>query len=62
MEDETGTEIELDVIALCCDFTEYENLEEFNKEYGKECETIDEISDYTQVINIDDEKFIIQSF
>lgn len=61
-EEEIGEEMELDVIAICCDYTEYESLEEFNNDYGKECETIDEVADYTQVINIDDERFIIQSF
>ena len=61
-EEETGSEIELDVIALCCEFTEYENIEEFNNNYGKECETIDEVAEYTQVININDESFIIQDF
>lgn len=61
-EEETGSEMELDVIALCCEFTEYENIEEFNNNYGKECETLDEVAEYTQVININDESFIIQDF
>ena len=28
-EDETGEEIEFDVIAICCEWSEYENLKEF---------------------------------
>ena len=32
-EDSTGEEIELDVIAICCDYTEYENFAEFNADY-----------------------------
>ena len=32
-EEETGEEIELDVIALCCEYTEYENVEEFIQAY-----------------------------
>ena len=32
-EDSTGEEIELDVIAICCDYTEYENFAEFNDDY-----------------------------
>ena len=32
-EEDTGEEIELDVIAICCEFTEYENVEEFIKNY-----------------------------
>ena len=30
-EDDGGEEIELDVIALCCEFTEYEDLAEFQE-------------------------------
>ena len=32
-EDDTGSEMELDVIALCCDFSEY-TLEELQNDYG----------------------------
>ncbi len=52
---------ELDVIALCCDFTEYESLEAFNKEHD-EAESIDDISERTTVLKIDDESFIIQNY
>jgi len=54
--------IQFDVIAICCDFTEYENLEEFNRDYGKNFSDVEEIFDFTQVIMIDNEKFIIQNF
>jgi hypothetical protein len=61
-EQDTGTEVELDVIALCCEYSEYENLAEFQKDYGKEYESMKDIEDATQVIKIDDESFIIQQF
>ena len=32
-EQDTETEIELDVIALCCDYSEHENIEEWAKDY-----------------------------
>jgi hypothetical protein len=32
-ESDIGEELELDVIALCCDFTEYENVQEFCSNY-----------------------------
>ena len=54
--------IELDVIAICCDFTEYDSLAEFNRDYGKNFSDVEEIFDHTQVIMIDNEKFIIQNF
>ena len=61
-EESIGEKIELDVIALCCEYTEYESLEEYNTNYGEEVETIEDISDKTTVIKIDDEKFIIQDY
>ena len=36
LSDDMGAPIELDVIALCCEFTEYENLEEYSEQYGHE--------------------------
>ena len=54
--------IEFDVIAICCDFTEYNNLAEFNRDYGMKFDDIEEIYDFTQVISINNEKFIIQNF
>ena len=61
-EESTDIEIELDVIAICCEYTEYENLEEFNADYGKDVKSIEEISELTEVINIDDVSFIIFNY
>lgn len=62
-EESSGQEIELDIIAICCEYTEYESLEEFHKSYDKEdYETIEDIENATQLIRIDDESFIIQDF
>lgn len=33
-EEDTGEDIELDTVALCCDYTEYENALECATEYG----------------------------
>ena len=62
LEDDLGQEIELDVIALCCEYTEYDNLEEFQADYGEDYETIEDIQNATTVIMIDDDSFIIQQF
>ena len=62
LEDSTGETIDFDMIAICCEFTEYENLKQYNNEYGNECEKIDEISEDTELIKIDDERFIIQQY
>lgn len=61
-EESTGESIEFDVIALCCEYSEYDNLKEFQDDYGKEYETIKDIEEKTTVIMIDDESFIIQAF
>ena len=62
LEDDTGQPIELDVIALCCEFTEYDNLEEFQADYSEDYETIEDIERETTVIMIDDDSFIIRQF
>ncbi len=52
---------ELDVIAICCDFTEYESLEGFNKEHD-EAESIDDIEERTTVLRLDNGGFVIQNY
>jgi len=60
-EEDTGEEIELDVIALCCEYSEYENLAELQENYT-DIENVEELEGHTTVIKIDDERFIIQDF
>tara|TARA_A100001201_G_C3992173_1_gene171898 strand:+ start:267 stop:569 length:303 start_codon:yes stop_codon:yes gene_type:complete len=62
-EKDTGVELELDVIGLCCDFTEYESLNEFRDNYGEEYRTLEDVMDMTHVIaNYHGERFIAQDF
>jgi hypothetical protein len=61
--EEVQPDFELDVIALCCEFAEYENLAEFQKDYDfDDYKSIRDVEDYTTVIKIDVEAFIIQQF
>lgn len=61
-EEDTGEETEFDFVALCCEFTEYENIEELKEEYD-DIETMEELEDKTIVIPIEDtDGFIIQDF
>ena len=56
-------EIELDVIALCCDYVEYDSLEEFQLDYGHEdYPDVDSIYNKTEVIEFGEGSFIIASF
>ena len=59
LSEDLGEPIELDIIGICCDFTEYDSIEEFNHDYSH---TIEDIRDYTTVIPIDSQSFIIQNF
>lgn len=62
-EESTGEEVELDVIALCCEYAEYDSLADFWLEYNQEdYPDIDAIENETQVIMIDEESFIIAQF
>ena len=74
MEESCGTEIELDVIALCCEFTEYETAADCIHDAGydfepdadldedeKEESCLDYLRDNTQVITFDG-GIIIQDF
>lgn len=62
LEQDLDEEIELDVISICCDYTEYESLEEFNKDYGVEHETIEDLEYETTVIRLDSGGIIVQNF
>jgi len=66
LSEDLGEPIELDVIGICCDFTEYDSIEEFKNDYsytiGEDIDDIEDIRDYTTVIPIDDKSFIIQNF
>lgn len=58
-EESTGEEIELDVIALCCDYSEA-SIEDVLKECS--LESLEEIRDRTPVIVVDDETIIYGVF
>ena len=62
LEDGIGEEIELDVIGICCEYTEYEDLSEFQEDYGKEYKTIEDIEEQTTVIPVFGDSFIIEQF
>ena len=64
-EEDCDIEFELDVIAFCCDFYEY-TLEEANRDYGWEFETLDELTEHlkdeTHVCGTTDKTVIFQCF
>ena len=63
LEEECGVEFDLDVITLCCEFSEYENLQHFRANYGNDYQSMDDVMDMTQVITgYDGERFIAEVF
>jgi len=70
-EESTGEDVELDVIAFCCEYTEYDSIAEFNDNYGEDCETLEDVKYFTQVIPVnkyedkegnEQQRFIIQDY
>ena len=61
LEESTGSEVELDIIALCGEYSEYENFEALQSDYTG-IESMEELEDQTTVIMTNDEAFIIQNF
>jgi len=45
-EEGTGEELELDVICLCCEYSEHENALDWAKDYGKAFEGEEEALEY----------------
>ena len=64
LEEDMGQEIDFDPIAICCDFSEYENFNEIKESYSSvKINNIDDLRYHTNVIEIDDsDKLIIQDF
>jgi len=65
-EQESGEELELDVIALCCDYTKFDSAQEAYKEYNSdETVTEEEAFDWLQertFVCLYEEGIIIQVF
>ena len=64
LELDTGEQLKYDPVAICCDYTEYENIEEYNKNY-EPVENLDQIRELTTVIEITNPKpkgFIIHNY
>ena len=65
LENDIGEDIEFDVIAICCDYSEL-TLEDINRDYSADADTLEKAADYfreyTTVIPVNDETIIIQNF
>jgi hypothetical protein len=59
-EEDTGEQVELDVIAICCDFCQYDSAEEAWLSY--DLDNREALEDNTIVIDCNDGSVIIQNF
>lgn len=59
LEASLGSDIELDVIALCCDFSE-DNLEDVLNNY--ELDSLEELQNQTWAVMLDDDTVLYQIF
>ncbi len=48
----TGQNVELDVIAICCEYVEYKDLKQIQDDYPS-INSIEDLEDHTQVIEFD---------
>ena len=62
LEEDMGKEMEFDPVAICCEYSEYENLEEIKKTY--DCiENYEDLENNTTIIPIrGTDRLIIQDF
>lgn len=60
-EEATGDEQEFDPIALCCDFTEYDSLEEVKANYNN-IQTLEQLEEKTQVRVLENGHLLVQNF
>ena len=56
-----GKPIELDTVAIRCDYSLMDDIEDYNKQYNTEYESMDDITE-TTVIRVDDDSFIIMDY
>ena len=62
LEDSTGEKIEFDPIALCVEYTEYENFKDLQANYS-DIKSMEDLKNNTTVIKIEgSDRFIIQDF
>lgn len=66
-EESAGEEVEFDPIALCCEFTEYDDLDEVRAEYEEikdmdDRDTLEWLKSQTTVIEVDGGGVIILQF
>tara|TARA_R110000796_G_scaffold128609_1_gene244247 strand:+ start:186 stop:527 length:342 start_codon:yes stop_codon:yes gene_type:complete len=50
LSEDMGEDMEFDVIAICCEYSEFANLGDLNEAFGREFADLDEVRDHTEVV------------
>ena len=55
-----GLGVELDVIAICCEWTQYKSIEEYNEAYETDYESYKELAEagWCSVIHVEGDEFL----
>jgi len=56
-----GEAIEFDPIAICCDYTEYDSIEEAIEDYPS-VENFAHLDDLTDVLKLENGKLVVRNF
>lgn len=60
-EDGTDEQLELDVIALCVEWTEYDNLEEVQESYN-DIKSLEDLQDQTTVLQLPGDGLLVMDY
>ena len=61
LEDGTGEPIEFDMVAICCEWSEYDSLKEALSDYN-DIKTLEDLQNNTTVIELDNGGLVIEQF
>tara|TARA_B100000424_G_scaffold170798_1_gene131617 strand:- start:423 stop:719 length:297 start_codon:yes stop_codon:yes gene_type:complete len=61
IEEGTGQEMELDVVGICCEFTEYDSLEELQQSYD-DIRSLDDLAEKTMFVIAENDHLIVQDY
>ena len=61
LEADLGESVNIDIIAICCDFSEFDSLEDLQNSYP-DIESFEQLLDNTQAWELDNGKILIQNY
>jgi len=61
LEEDLGEELDYDMVAICCDYSEFSSLEELQENYT-DIKDIEDLQEHTTVIELENGGLIIQNY